>query len=80
MDRVNGANKELEEVAMKLSGAKDDNRENANQKAMKLAIESMQRQYTGVLGRLSDLCQPKQVCQPVSQFVMVHHHVAIFLC
>ncbi len=51
---------ELEEVTFKLREAGEDRRRGKREESMNEAIENMQRIFTGVYGRLTDLFQPIQ--------------------
>ncbi len=51
---------ELEEVTLKLREAGEDRRRGKREESMNEAIENMQRIFTGVYGRLTDLFQPIQ--------------------
>lgn len=58
------ARRELERTVQQASQAlrdvKADKNESARERAFNAALESMQRLFPGVLGRLSDLCKPTQ--------------------
>ena len=59
---------ELDEVNVQLRDAGDDRRRSKQEERMTEAIENMQRIFTGVHGRLVDLCRPiqKKYATPVA--------------
>ena len=59
---------ELDEVNVQLRDAGDDRRRSKQEERMSEAIENMQRIFTGVHGRLVDLCRPiqKKYATPVA--------------
>lgn len=52
--------KEIEELDTKLRDVRDDRRKNREEERLLQAIESLKRHFSGVLGRLADLCRPAQ--------------------
>jgi structural maintenance of chromosome 1 len=51
---------ELEKIAQSLRTASNDNRANREEEKLQAAIASLQRNFSGVHGRLIDLCRPAQ--------------------
>jgi len=59
-DRLTILTQELDEVNNKLKEAGEDRRRNKQEERLNEAIETMQRIFTGVHGKLVDLCRPIQ--------------------
>jgi structural maintenance of chromosome 1 len=51
---------EIEKINATLREAKDDKRKNKDEERLLQAIQSLKRHFTGVQGRLVDLCRPTQ--------------------
>jgi len=59
-DRAQELTSDLEEVTQKVRDAGDDKRRGKQEERISEAIEAMQRIFTGVHGKLVDLCRPIQ--------------------